>query len=513
MSNAASVALILAAVCILLSSSILTRVLLPKEVLICLFWLIFALSFALWTKDIGFGLLPRYALACYGLSFAVFFEYLFSGYSDFAQGMPMVDMLAHEGDIVAFVVTCGTLGLAGLIIGFQLTRVLLRPALSGGAAGAKPIGIGGAVLFCVLMPAVGSAALYLSQSRDTILTMSYSEISGGLSRPFVGGLAFDGMAYVVYVWLAAAWVATEQRGMSPELSSKIRRGVVLLVVLVTVTNLLRGGRSIAGLIAAMVVLYLTESSASESPMAERSTAVWRRMRRVLPWAVTAFLVFMVWGEVRAGFVEGGIDWEAASRRLSRFYKSGEWVAGIFACFGLAEEFFSGSLQYLHGQTYLDYLLSLPPSVVGRFFEYERPLEAFQGPSHWYIGYTVGGMNWVIVPFKNFGPIGIVVHTALCGFLIGIVENFSARREAIGRLMMAGVMVGGFHWFWYGDMYFVRVVMIVFLVAIPFRMFIGPLWSASAGGPGLPGRPRCMPALQSATGKTAATANQPIGANP
>jgi hypothetical protein len=374
--------------------------------------------------------------------------------------------------MVEFVLTCGALGLIGLVMGFQLISFgsNLNPARSIEMPTANGLGN---VLFCYIIPFLGVALLFVSQPKATILTMSYGEITGGGSRALVEGVAFDGLGYIVYIWLAAAWIATEKGRGNDNWKVGARRYLIgLLFFLVIFSNLLKGSRTIAGLIAAIAMLYVSEAGGATGLISKFSVGA--RIRRILPWTIPVFVVFMVWGEVRAGYVEGSIDWNAAYSRLTNVYKSGEWIAGIYACFGMAEEFFSGSLRFLYGETYRDYFLSLPPGPVASLLQYERPINATQGPSYWYIGYTVGGMNPIIVPFKNFGPVGIVVHMALCGIGIGWAELLVARREPLGRLLLAGLLVGGFHWFWYGDMYMVRVLMIVAIVGACYRVMIGPL---------------------------------------
>ena len=491
-SNAPVVIVVLFGFALLLSASFYTRIFLPKFFLILFFWVLFTCSFVYWVRDVGLSILPRFFLACFGMSFLVFFEYLFADYSDFARGLPLVDALASQPEMVEFVLTCGNLGLIGLVMGFLVigfgssqnpTRSIEMPTASGL----------GYVLFCYIIPFVGVAFLFISQPKATILTMSYSEITSGESRALVEGVAFDGLGYIMYIWLAAAWIATEKGREMDNWKVGARRYLIgLLLFLLVFSNLLKGSRTIAGLIAAISMLYVTEGVGATGLFIKASIVA--RIRRILPWTILTFVVFMVWGEVRAGYVEGRVDWNTAYLRLTNVYKSGEWIAGIYASFGMAEEFFSGSLRFLYGETYKDYFLSLPPGPIASLFQYERPINSAQGPSYWYIGYTVGGMNPIIVPFKNFGPVGIVVHMALCGIGIGWAELLVARREPFGRLLLAGLFVGGFHWFWYGDMYIVRVLMIVAIVGVCYRIMIGPL---RLGGRGMlvGSSPRSRPALR------------------
>lgn len=460
---------------VLFSSSILTQIFLPVPILVLVFWGVFTASMFLWTGQIGLGLLPRFYLACYGMSFLVFFDYLFADYSNFAQGLPMADALAGEPKHVSFVLTCGIVGLIGLVIGFELTRLFAPRSMHrlGTPSAARDTMGAGYLTFCYGIPLVFTFVLFLSVPRDTILTMSYGDITSGLSQPLVGGLAFDGLGYIIYIWLAAVWIVSEQNSFSPSSRAKLRRFLfALLLFIVVVLNLLKGSRTVAGLIAAIAFLYASERPRPEDGTNDPRVLAKRRILRILPWGVAVFLVFMVWGEVRATYVEGAINWEGMWNRLSKIYRSGEWVAGIFASLGMAEEFFTGSMQYLHGQTYLEYLMSLPPGPIANLLNFERPINATQGPSWWYQGYTVGGMNPIIVPFKNFGPIGVLVHMALCGLVIGWAEVLAAKHHVLGRLFFAGFIIGGFHWFWYGDMYIVRVVMIILIVALCYRMMVG-----------------------------------------
>jgi hypothetical protein len=119
---------------------------------------------------------------------------------------------------------------------------------------------------------------------------------------------------------------------------------------------------------------------------------------------------------------------------------------------------------LHGETYVDYLQSLPPGFITRPLGIERPLESDRGPGFWYFPLAGGGIHLAVVPFKNFGPFGLVVVLAMIGFAIGYVDAInSGTRSSWIRLLYASIAAALPHWFWYGDMNVIRAVMIAALI--------------------------------------------------
>lgn len=229
-------------------------------------------------------------------------------------------------------------------------------------------------------------------------------------------------------------------------------GVVTAYVVV-VLQLMRGDRESFGLVVAMGALYITQPVMAP---ADWPRAQWKRVRRIVPVFAIMLAAFLAVGQLRYSDRSdtGGFS-GAVAKELST---GGTWTAVLLGNLGVANEYAAGGMAYLHGQTYLDYALSLPPGFITRAMGLTRPLEATNGPGLWYYPLQWGGVHPVLVPFRNFGIWGVAGIMAMFGWLIGTAERTSARDSFWPRLLYGTVFLGAFNWFWYGDMPFIRTVM-------------------------------------------------------
>ena len=106
---------------------------------------------------------------------------------------------------------------------------------------------------------------------------------------------------------------------------------------------------------------------------------------------------------------------------------------------------------------------------------QRPLESDRGPNWWFIGISAGGIHIVLVPYRNFGMAGAFGVLALIGWFVGWVEIRNDTRRFWGRFLYGALGVVSFFWFWYGDMYLIRVLMSVAILGPAYRLW---LWLTS-----------------------------------
>jgi hypothetical protein len=78
---------------------------------------------------------------------------------------------------------------------------------------------------------------------------------------------------------------------------------------------------------------------------------------------------------------------------------------------------------------------------------------------------------VLVPFRNFGMAGAFGVLALIGWFVGWVEIRNDARRFWGRFIFGSLGVVSFFWFWYGDMYLVRVLMSVAILGPAYRLWL------------------------------------------
>lgn len=92
--------------------------------------------------------------------------------------------------------------------------------------------------------------------------------------------------------------------------------------------------------------------------------------------------------------------------------------------------------------------------------YVRPMDTHANPARWYrdTGVSAGGMQPAVVPFRNFGILGVLGILFLIGVFIGCVELYCETGTFAARLLYGCVATTSMLWFWYGDMNVVRAVM-------------------------------------------------------
>ena len=138
--------------------------------------------------------------------------------------------------------------------------------------------------------------------------------------------------------------------------------------------------------------------------------------------------------------------------------TGTWSAVLLSPLSVVGDAERGLLTPRMGATYVDYILSLPPSFIAQALHYERPIEPTHGPA-WEVRYGIGGTHLLVVPFVNFRAPGVALILALFGGLIVASEVAARRRPTWGRMLWyAAVLIAAPRWIWYGDLYLVRAAM-------------------------------------------------------
>jgi hypothetical protein len=253
-------------------------------------------------------------------------------------------------------------------------------------------------------------------------------------------------------------------------------GVAYVVV---VFQLLRGDRESSGLIVALAALYLT-SPLRKTTRADSFAAIRKRIRRLTLPLLSAAVVYVWLGGARSLLIAGA-ESIGPMAMLQFGLSQNTWTAVLWRNLGTAWEYRHGLIHYKLGQTYLDYLLSLPPGFVTKAFGVDRPLEAWQGIAYEDpAGISAGGLHVVIAPFKNFGIAGALCVLFIYGWIGGYLDILNSRGSLAARLLWAATLCSGFLWFWYGDMPFIRAIMIAVAIYWMYRVAISLRWGPRIG---------------------------------
>lgn len=409
------------------------------------------------------SLLPRFMILLYAVCFSVTVGHLFDRYYVWWH-TPEASALIRERRVSEEMMAVGLVGLLGLIAGIRLAQALCRPTLALPSPRA-PSTLGRGMTVTLAAVAVGLS--WIMAAKATIFTAAYN--TGG-SAIAAAPMNFNAAWLLSYVTIVVLVIDCE-RERSDRLRQFKRAAIGTAVAIIVVfLQVLRGDRECSGLLVALAFLYLTGSDSAR--LLQRTSDLLRRVRRVAVPAAVVFLVFLILGAVRVSL--------ATAQQRQRFslyqsflttFQENTWSSILLTNLAQAAQFRNHTAHYLYGETYADYVKSLPPGIVTRALGIERPLESNRGPNWWFFGISAGGIHAVVIPFRNFGMAGAFLVLLLYGWFIAWVEIRNDPRVFWARLLYGATCVGSFFWFWYGDMTMIRALMSAAIIGPFYRLWL------------------------------------------
>jgi hypothetical protein len=406
--------------------------------------------------------LPRVSMLMYIMPFLHLWGYLI--WDDFVFLPSAILSLGYQLDrhIVSQLGLIGLIGAIGLTCGLLLANVgHTGPRPAPHPAFARSLGM----LPFVLIVLVSLLFSWLDAPIQTILTEQYVEVASDTrfaEISFAGGALF---AYVLMVILAIDMMKEPRRGL--RLAKLWLIGLAFAVTLVWF-QLLRGNRDILGLILGLLSLSLYAVTPQFSHWAlarsySRGNPAWAIRKRLMILVVSlalTYVSFQVLGQWRSNAALGeslGQDTQEVlrdSRRLS----TGTWTAALLTPLSTVGDLELGFMRLRYGRTYMDIFLSLPPGPVARAIGYVRPFDVQETNLAWQMTYGAGGTHAVVSPLLNFSAPGVLVILALVGYLMGRVEKSVSSGSDRNLFFQTTLIVGSAHFFWYGEIYWIRGVM-------------------------------------------------------
>lgn len=404
------------------------------------------------------SLLPRFMIVVYTLPFTALTGYLLSDRFIWTTSARAFT-LSQEPLLLDHMLAVGLIGLVGLITG------ILAAGLKPGPHTVQLPRIVGRTLAVPAFAILLSAAVFfswLSAPPETIFQGAYAY---GQSASAAGRVNFPAAFLLSYVLLIALAIDTERESDAGHRRLKVVFFVATVSYIVIVLQLLRGDRESSGLLAALTAIYLTSPRLRAGADAARVSAM--RLRRLILPGSLALAFYVALGGVRGMFVVGA-GLLSPLQAFQYGLTMNTWTAVLWTNLGTAWEYRSGLMTYKLGETYLNYLLSLPPGVITQLFGYVRPIQ-LSDLSLESLFVSAGGLHIAITPFKNFGAIGVFLILAIYGYLIGRIEINNSRGALRWRLLWGATFASAFLWFWYGDMSYVRGLMLTAVVYFLYRV--------------------------------------------
>jgi hypothetical protein len=390
--------------------------------------------------------------------------------------------------VIRYLVMMGLIGLLGLLAGMRWATLATRdrpdpeevvgPQRSGRTL-ADPV-------FYMLLP-LAVLFSWVSAPPETILEAVYAVSQ---SDAVATQINFPAAYMLSYILLVVLLVDAERERSRTRRTAKLLATGVATAYIVIVLQVMRGDRESAGLVAALVAMYLTSRAGVRAGTSLRALTAARIRRLTLP-LVAMVVLFIALGALRSRLSQAGAVSQVLTptQVVQLGLSQNTWTAVLWTNLSLAWEYRELGVTYKYGQTYLDYLLSLPPGFLTQMVGYERPMEAWRG-----IGWedaarvSAGGLHPVVPPFRNFGAFGVFFILMFYGFLLARIEQKAQAGTVGGRILWGSVFCAGFNWFWYGDMPFIRALMFAGVLYLMYRVALSvqvtaPALTAGAETPG------------------------------
>jgi hypothetical protein len=201
------------------------------------------------------------------------------------------------------------------------------------------------------------------------------------------------------------------------------------------------------------------------------------------WIKTVILIFiiafisMVIGFIRSE-VSGG-DLNMAKELLSKKFSDGSlslsymfygtWSSSLLTVLSVTEDYIYGISQMKLGKDYLNIFLSLSPGFVADFFDYVRPLTNIKGPAY-EMRYGQGGTHAAVLPFTNFGMVGVFIIPALWSYIILRLENSAIIQFSVINLsLLVTLVMASPHFLWYGEKTGINAIIIFFILSFFYKI--------------------------------------------
>lgn len=435
----------------------------------------------------GFPFLPAYVLVLYSIPFANLVVHAVNPPEYFLTQDLIWSLAANDyqrmPSIIAAVGLVGATGATALAAGMFFIAAIRK------AEPARPMEVRPLPLPGVLLLAAAAIGFGWIQAPST--TMFDVAYPGGVSPLQSCGIEFNAAVLMAGLLISAAVInLLADRGPTRTIQAIL---VAVAIFLVTFWyQFLRGHRETAVIFPALFVLATFEPSLAR---ALRRPRAWMG---VIAGVLTLLLLLQVIAAVRSDIgttttpndegcpivnawaaITGGVQQSSPVReteedadarrgrdptevltgipgRINVF--GGTWSAALLTPLSVVGDAERGLLAPRMGRTYVDYVLSLPPSFVAQAFGYERPIEATHGPA-WQMRFGIGGTHLVVVPFMDFRAPGVAVILFLFGALVALTESAARSRPTWGRLLWyAAALIVAPSWVWYGDLYLARAAM-------------------------------------------------------
>ena len=384
--------------------------------------------------------------------------------------------------IITLTAMIGAVGGMGIAFGASLNNRRIQQDFGINPDGSKRLSRTITMPVWLLWVVIGVALTALSAPQETIFTTAYTE-----SKSALDGANFSSAWMMSYVILSFAFcdALLERQTAIKHLKMKIILAAVILVVVFF--QLLRGDRESVPWVFGLALVYYYWAA-----------GITQRRGFTIPWLKISGVAFglvaisMVLGAIRSGLT--GASLADVGALIGDLYESesiglhnalhGTWSAVLLTPLSVAGDHIYGLLAVKWGQDYLNLFLSIIPGFLADAIGYIRPIDAGQGPA-WEMRYGLGGTHATVVPFMNFGMVGVFLGPAIWSFIMANYEKLALQQISTIKLsLLVTIAMASPHWLWYGEKNGFNAIILWLILSFFYSVSLG-MFLSSGQSVGLP----------------------------
>lgn len=235
-------------------------------------------------------------------------------------------------------------------------------------------------------------------------------------------------------------------------------------------------------------------------------------RAVIPWILSLLMLYFIWGKTNSriklttrkkillifsiilimmissliGILRNSlVDGNAATliNLIFEIYESGDfelsnalhgtWSAVLLTPLSVAGDYVHGLLDLKLGVDYYNLFLSLPPGALADAIGYVRPWGSNSGPP-FEMRYGQGGTHAAVLPFMNFGMIGVYVFAFILGKCYILIENSAHKKiNAYNLSLLVSISLATPHFLWYGEKNGINAILAWTFFAVIYKLLTMP----------------------------------------
>ena len=445
---------------ILASLAYVEDILVPPVISVSTMTVVVLVSILGFIKISNLSFLPRVMMLLYAMTFLHLWGYVFN--PKFVFSPAWIASYVYQQDPQVYTKLClvGLVGAIGLSIGFLAASGSVR------SRDYRYKQVDKLALSIIPFSVLATIAYFLSLSSHplggTIFTSSAMDLAS--NSVYLGSMIRFNAGYTAsYVLLSVLAVDVIRDTSSLRRHAKIWVLLIVISIVIIFHNILKGDRVVAGLILALIGLYINSQKlrGNRSQTNSSETASKGRFFRAVLVLGIVYVVFLTLGTWRTVASHGVGFFEKFNSIVDEGYLfDGPWTAVLYPPLSIVGDQVSGLKTLRWGATHIDLFLSFPPSIIASLLGYVRPFDL--GGLAKEFRFSQGGCHAVVLPLMDFSAFGVLIILGFWGYFFGRAERVAQSGSKWHLYFWASLLVSSFGWAWYGYLEASRGIMSAYI---------------------------------------------------